>query len=62
MEETDGEVQGVITDYFTDLFRAGEASEELMKREKVCTVLEEQNTEILGPVSKEEVHMAIFAM
>lgn len=52
----------MITDYFTNLFKAGEVSEGLLEREKFCLVSEVQNNKIMMPVSAEEVKLAVFAM
>lgn len=37
-KETDGEIQGVITNYFMKLFEAGVAGDGFLEREKVCSV------------------------
>lgn len=59
-QESDAAIQGVITDYFSELFKAGEVGEGLLEREKVCLVSEGQNIELMMPVVAEE--MAVFAM
>lgn len=52
----------MITDYFMKLFEAGTAGDGLLERDQVCRVSEEQNNDIMLPVTAEEVKLAVFAM
>lgn len=61
-KETKSEVHEVITDYFSDLFCAGEISEGLTAKGTVRIVSMEQNNNLIEPVTDDEVKRAIFAM
>ena len=61
-KEEEQEIQEIITDYFAELFTSSGSVGNLSSREKVGCVTEEQNNELLQPISREEVKDAVFAM
>ena len=61
-KEEEQEIQEIITDYFAELFTSSGSAGNLSSREKVGCVTEEQNNELLQPISREEVKDAVFAM
>lgn len=61
-QETPEEVQQVIEKYFEDLFTASKFDGQLSEREKVKQVTENDNVELLMPVTNDEVKEDVFAM
>lgn len=49
------EVQGVITNYFSQLFLTGGVDEDLLESDRVRLVTEEQNNDLVRHVTGEEV-------
>lgn len=60
--ESKEEIKHIITEYFSDLFKSSQPTEKLTERERVETVTEEQNQELLLPVTSKEVKCAVFSM
>lgn len=61
-KETEKEIQNVVTDYFSQVFQSSGTSGSLSEREKVCTVTEEQNNDLVDVITPEEVKEAVFSM
>lgn len=51
-----------MVDYFSKLFQSSEVDEGLLQSERVGLVTEEQNSQLVRPVTVEEVEHAVFAM
>lgn len=56
------EIQGVIIDYFTQLFKSSGIDGRLSSRESVNRITEDENEALLSVVTCEEVKDAVFAM
>lgn len=55
-------IQEVILDYFSDLFKTLTEARGLTDRETVHLVTEEQNVNLIRPVSSEDVKATVFSM
>ncbi|XP_074328260.1 uncharacterized protein LOC141666166 [Apium graveolens] len=55
-------IQEIITDYFSDLFRSSTLGGLFSEREKVNSVTDEQNAQLLAPITNDEVKDAVFSM
>lgn len=60
--ESDEDVQGVVTNYFSNLFMSSCLNGKLSYREEVNQVTEMENMELGAEVMAEEVHNAVFSM
>lgn len=60
--ESDDDVQGVVTNYFSNLFMSSCLNGKLSYREEVNQVTEMENMELGAEVMAEEVHNAVFSM
>ena len=60
--ETPEEIQGIITEYFTQLFKSSGIDERLSTRESVSQITEAENELLMSVVTYEEVKNAVFAM
>ncbi|XP_074323958.1 uncharacterized protein LOC141660875 [Apium graveolens] len=61
-KDDETEMQNIVVDYFTGLFKATPDIESLTEREAVMHVTEGQNEELIKPILREEVKEAIFSM
>ncbi|KAL8128213.1 hypothetical protein AgCh_014971 [Apium graveolens] len=61
-KESDEEIQGIITEYFEQIFQTGGVDEGLSDGERVRTVSDEDNESLLMPVTMAEVKNAVFSM
>ncbi|XP_074336841.1 uncharacterized protein LOC141674013 [Apium graveolens] len=57
-----GGMQEIIVDYFSELFQASPVTDHLSQREKVQTVTEQQNADLLMPITSEELKGAVDSM
>lgn len=55
-------LQDITTKYFTELFKSSQTAGNLTERETVNCVTAEQNTQLVEPISNEEVKEAVFSM
>ncbi|KAL8125037.1 hypothetical protein AgCh_012638 [Apium graveolens] len=55
-------IQEIITEYFTDLFKSSGTGGHLSANEKVSCVTDLQNTQLMAPISDDEVKNAVFSM
>lgn len=61
-KESREDIQSIVEEYFTELFNTTPGGRELTVREHVNQVSDEQNAQIMGPVTMEEVKSAVFSM
>lgn len=61
-KENDDDIQEVIIDYFSNLFKTSTDTNGLTEREKVHIFTDEQNTNLGAPIMSEEVRTIIFSM
>lgn len=61
-KESDEDIQGLIAEYFEQIFQTGGVNEGLVDGERVRTVTAEHNENLLMHVTSEEVKKAIFSM
>lgn len=61
-KEGDEDIQGIIVDNFSDLFKSAMEVNGLTERENVKRITEEQNGELGTTVTSEEVKMVVFSM
>lgn len=61
-KETNTEVQGVIVDYFSDLFKTQLMASGLTEHERVGSITVEQNRKLEASITSEEVKIAVFSM
>lgn len=61
-KENEEDIQGIIVDYFTELFKRSEEVEGLTDQERVKQVTEEQNEMLGEKITEEEVKVAVFSM
>lgn len=61
-KEKDSEVQGIIVDYFVNLFQSSIVDGRLTDGDIVRTISDDQNQSLLLPVIDAEVKDAVFAM
>ncbi|XP_074351469.1 uncharacterized protein LOC141690581 [Apium graveolens] len=54
------DIQGIITDYFTELFTSSRTAGSISSRDKVQGVTVEQNEQLIKPISNDEVKSAAF--
>lgn len=60
--DSEQDIQGIDIDYFTELFTSSRAEGSLSSPDVVQCVMEEQNNQLIKPISSEEVKDAVFSM
>lgn len=60
--DNEQDVQGIILDYFVELFASSRSERRLSNRDKVKCVTEEHNVQLIKPISNNEVKDAVFSM
>lgn len=61
-KENGEEIRKIIIEYFEELFQSTRTTGGLSERETVNRVTEQQNVELMMPITHEEVKVAVFSM